>query len=71
VHAAAGGVGGFAIQLAKATKAFVIGTCSEPNTQYVRELGADEGACCFQYTGLCVITTRLPVADIADHEARC
>src|SRR5271166_6563245 len=42
VHAAAGGVGGFAIQLAKAAKAFVIGTCSEPNTQYVRELGADE-----------------------------
>jgi NADPH2:quinone reductase len=42
VHAAAGGVGGFAIQLAKAAKAFVIGTCSAPNTQYVRELGADE-----------------------------
>jgi NADPH:quinone reductase len=36
------GVGGFAIQLAKAAKAFVIGTSSEPNTQYVRELGADE-----------------------------
>jgi NADPH:quinone reductase len=30
VHAAAGGVGGFAIQLAKAAKAFVIGTCSAP-----------------------------------------
>ena len=42
VHAAAGGVGGFAIQLAKAAKAFVIGTCSAPNTQYVPELGADE-----------------------------
>jgi NADPH2:quinone reductase len=42
VHAAAGGVGGFAIQLAKAGKAFVIGACSAPNTQYVRELGADE-----------------------------
>src|SRR5208283_3492680 len=34
VHAAAGGVGGFAIQLAKAAKAFVIGTCSAPNTQF-------------------------------------
>ena len=42
MHAAAGGVGGFAIQLAKAAKALVIGTCSEPNTQYVRELGVDE-----------------------------
>ena len=42
VHAAAGGVGGFAVQLAKAAKAFVIGTCSAPNKQYVLELGADE-----------------------------
>jgi hypothetical protein len=42
VHAAAGGVGGFAVQLAKAAKAFVIGTCSAPNAKYVRELGADE-----------------------------
>jgi NADPH:quinone reductase len=37
-----GGVGGFAIQLAKAAKAFVIGTCSTANEKYVRELGADE-----------------------------
>ena len=42
VHAAAGGVGGFAVQLAKAAKAFVIGTYSAPNKQYVLELGADE-----------------------------
>ena len=42
VHAAAGGVGGFAVQLAKVAKAFVIGTCSAPNKQYVLELGADE-----------------------------
>src|ERR1700681_4389151 len=42
VHAAAGGVGGFAVQLAKAAKAFVIGTCSAPNAKYVTELGADE-----------------------------
>jgi NADPH2:quinone reductase len=42
VHAAAGGVGGFAVQLAKAAKTFVIGTCSAPNRQYVLELGADE-----------------------------
>ena len=42
VRAAAGGGGGFAIQLAKAAKAFVIGTCSAPNEKYVREMGADE-----------------------------
>jgi NADPH2:quinone reductase len=42
IHAAAGGVGGFAVQLAKASKAFVIGTCSAANAEYVRELGADE-----------------------------
>src|SRR6185503_6337783 len=42
VHAAAGGVGGLAMQLAKAAKAFVIGTCSAPNAKYVMELGADE-----------------------------
>jgi NADPH:quinone reductase len=42
VHAAAGGVGGFAVQMAKAAKAFVIGTCSDSNAKYVRELGADE-----------------------------
>ena len=42
VHAASGGVGGFAVQLAKAAKAFVIGTCSASNAKYVRALGADE-----------------------------
>jgi NADPH2:quinone reductase len=42
VHAAAGGVGGFAVHLAKAAKAFVIGTCSASNVKYVRELGAGE-----------------------------
>jgi NADPH:quinone reductase-like Zn-dependent oxidoreductase len=42
VHAAAGGVGGFAVQLAKHAGATVIGTAREENTSYVRELGADE-----------------------------
>jgi NADPH2:quinone reductase len=42
VHAAAGGVGGFAVQMAKAANAFVIGTCSASNAKYVGELGADE-----------------------------
>ena len=35
VHAAAGGVGGFAVQLAKAARGFVIGTCSASNAKYV------------------------------------
>jgi hypothetical protein len=43
VHAAAGVVGGFAIKLAKAAKAFVIGTCSPTNKRYVLKLGVDEG----------------------------
>lgn len=42
VHAAAGGVGGFSVQLAKVAKAFVIGTCSGHNKGYVKQLGADE-----------------------------
>jgi NADPH:quinone reductase-like Zn-dependent oxidoreductase len=42
IHAAAGGVGGFAVQLAKHVGATVIGTAREENTAYVRELGADE-----------------------------
>jgi NADPH:quinone reductase-like Zn-dependent oxidoreductase len=39
---ASGGVGSMAVQLAKAKGAFVIGTASGRNEQYVRELGADE-----------------------------
>ncbi len=42
VHAAAGGVGHFAVQIAKALGAYVIGTASPRNHDYVRELGADE-----------------------------
>jgi len=41
IHAAAGGVGGFAVQIAKHLGGLVIGTCSEQNQDYVRELGAD------------------------------
>lgn len=40
VHAAAGGVGSFAVQLAKASGATVIGTASERNHDYLRSLGA-------------------------------
>ncbi|GAA3754082.1 NADP-dependent oxidoreductase [Micromonospora maritima] len=40
VHAAAGGVGSFAVQLAKARGAQVVGTASERNHDYLRSLGA-------------------------------
>jgi NADPH:quinone reductase-like Zn-dependent oxidoreductase len=42
VHAAAGGVGSFAVQLAADAGAEVIGTASEQNTEYVLGLGATE-----------------------------
>ncbi len=42
IHAGAGGVGGYAIQLAKHTGAHVITTASEHNRDYVNMLGADE-----------------------------
>ena len=42
IHAAAGGVGTFAVQLAKWKGAHVIGTASKRNIEFVQELGADE-----------------------------
>ena len=42
IHAAAGGVGHFAVQLAKWKGAYVIGTASERNHDFLRELGVDE-----------------------------
>ncbi|MFE9635404.1 NADP-dependent oxidoreductase [Streptomyces sp. NPDC006463] len=42
IHAAAGGVGHFAVQIAKALGAYVIGTASEAKHGLLRELGADE-----------------------------
>ncbi|MEU8193021.1 NADP-dependent oxidoreductase [Microbispora amethystogenes] len=39
VHAAAGGVGTFAVQIARAAGAAVVGTASERNHAYLRELG--------------------------------
>ena len=41
VHAAAGGVGSLAVQMAKAAGARVLGTCRDCNQEAVRELGAD------------------------------
>lgn len=42
IHAAAGGVGHFAVQIAKNAGAYVIGTSSAGNKDFVQELGADE-----------------------------
>jgi len=42
IHAAAGGVGSFAVQLAKWKGAYVIGTASARNHEFLRGLGADE-----------------------------
>ncbi|MEC8428899.1 MAG: NADP-dependent oxidoreductase [Pseudomonadota bacterium] len=46
IHAAAGGVGSFAVQLAKAAGAYVIVTASEPKHAMLQGLGADE---CIDY----------------------
>lgn len=42
VHAAAGGVGHLAVQIAKHRGAYVIGTARAANHEYLRELGIDE-----------------------------
>jgi NADPH:quinone reductase-like Zn-dependent oxidoreductase len=42
IHAAAGGVGHYAVQLAKHLGAYVIGTSSAENKAFVIDLGADE-----------------------------
>ncbi|MEV6353994.1 NADP-dependent oxidoreductase [Streptomyces hydrogenans] len=42
IHAAAGGVGHLAVQIAKARGAYVIGTASAAKHEFVRSLGADE-----------------------------
>jgi NADPH:quinone reductase-like Zn-dependent oxidoreductase len=48
IHAAAGGVGSFAVQLAKWKGARVIGTASKRNHDFLRTWGADET---IDYTG--------------------
>jgi NADPH:quinone reductase-like Zn-dependent oxidoreductase len=42
IHAASGGVGTFAVQFAKWKGAYIIGTTSEKNIDFVKHLGADE-----------------------------
>ena len=46
IHAASGGVGHFAVQIAKYLGAYVIATASAPNRDFVLGLGADE---CLDY----------------------
>ena len=48
IHAASGGVGHYAIQLAKEMGAYVIGTSSASNREFILSLGADEH---FDYHG--------------------
>lgn len=48
IHAASGGVGHYAVQLAKELGAYVIGTSSASNKEFVLSLGADEH---FDYQG--------------------
>jgi NADPH:quinone reductase-like Zn-dependent oxidoreductase len=47
IHGGAGGVGVFAVQLARLTGAHVIATASARNRDFLRDLGADE---CIDYT---------------------
>jgi len=42
IHAAAGGVGTYAVQFAKSKGAYVIGTASDQNIDFLKRLGADE-----------------------------
>jgi NADPH:quinone reductase-like Zn-dependent oxidoreductase len=42
IHAAAGGVGSVAVQLAKAKGAYVLGTASGRNAAFLRQIGVDE-----------------------------
>lgn len=42
IHAASGGVGSMAVQLAKGKGAYVIATASGKNEEFVKDLGADE-----------------------------
>ncbi|MEJ7559999.1 MAG: NADP-dependent oxidoreductase [Pedobacter sp.] len=42
IHGASGGVGSFALQLAKAKGAYVIGTTSDSNLEFLKQIGADK-----------------------------
>lgn len=42
IHGGAGGVGGFAVQLARVAGLKIIATCSKHNNKFVKDLGAEE-----------------------------
>lgn len=42
IHGASGGIGSFAVQFAKAKGAYVIGTTSSNNLEFLKQIGADE-----------------------------
>src|ERR671914_534945 len=42
IHGAAGGVGSFAVQLARCTGAHIIGTASEHNSSFLKDLGVND-----------------------------
>lgn len=42
IHGASGGIGSFAVQLAKAKGAYVIGTTSAGNLEFLKQIGADK-----------------------------
>lgn len=63
VHAAAGGVGHLAVQLAKARGAYVIGTARTINHEHLRRLGSDE---VIDYTTTDFTTAVAPVDIVLD-----
>lgn len=63
IHAAAGGVGHLAVQIAKTRDAYVIGTARAVNHEYLRGLGADE---VLDYTTTDFTTAADPVDVVLD-----
>ena len=65
INGASGGVGSFAVQIAKALGAYVTATCSTKNVEFVRTLGADE-VIDYTQTDIPALTTRYDVIFDAD-----
>ncbi len=68
VHAAAGGVGHLAVQLAKSAGAVVLGTASVPNHDFLRSLGVDHPV---DYRGDLLPNVRAAVPDGVDLAFDC